>query len=142
MTSKPKPCDGCAQTRRIWKNHEGQRFCQACWARVQAGKGREALRRPSRPRPVSVKKKAQDFIYAQLREAFLARPGNGCCAARITAACTACRPFSLEVHHKKGRGKHYLDPETWLAVCRSCHEKITEDSRLAIALGLSLPRNT
>jgi len=39
--------------------------------------------------------------------------------------CEACmKERSTDVHHKAGRGKHYLDENTWLSVCRPCHDKI------------------
>ena len=39
--------------------------------------------------------------------------------------CEVCmKAKSTDVHHKAGRGKHYLDKDTWLSVCRSCHDKI------------------
>lgn len=39
--------------------------------------------------------------------------------------CEVCgKRSSQDVHHKAGRGKNYLLEDTWLAVCRACHEEI------------------
>ena len=39
--------------------------------------------------------------------------------------CEVClRANSTDVHHIAGRGKNYLNKETWLSTCRSCHDKI------------------
>jgi hypothetical protein len=47
---------------------------------------------------------------------------------------------ATDVHHKKGRGKYLLDVETWLAVSRSCHQKIEENPEWAKENGYSLSR--
>jgi len=52
-----------------------------------------------------------------------------------------CAGIVSDVHHKKGRGIYYLDTDTWIAVCRNCHDIITKDSNLAINLNLSEKRN-
>ena len=30
----------------------------------------------------------------------------------------------LDIHHKAGRGRFYLDVDTWMGVCRECHDYI------------------
>ena len=30
----------------------------------------------------------------------------------------------LDIHHKAGRGRFYLDVSTFMAVCRECHDYI------------------
>ena len=58
--------------------------------------------------------------------------------------CQACLPGctlkSTDVHHKKGRGKYYLDVSTWLSVCRSCHNWIEKNPVQAKELGFSINR--
>jgi hypothetical protein len=45
------------------------------------------------------------------------------------------------LHHQKGRGIHLNEVAYWLAVCRPCHNWITEHSKEAIEMGLSEKRN-
>lgn len=44
-------------------------------------------------------------------------------------------PRSTEVHHTKGRGKHYLDEKTWLAVSTEGHRKIHQNPSWARKMG-------
>ena len=45
------------------------------------------------------------------------------------------RNQSTDVHHKKGRGKYYLDEDTWLATCRQCHDEIHKNPIWARKMG-------
>jgi hypothetical protein len=39
--------------------------------------------------------------------------------------CEVCgKAKSTDVHHRKGRGRFYLDVDSWLSTCRSCHDRI------------------
>ena len=39
--------------------------------------------------------------------------------------CEVCtKEKSIDVHHKDKRGKNYLEVDTWLSVCRMCHNHI------------------
>ena len=51
-----------------------------------------------------------------------------------------CRSESAFIHHKKGRGKYHNDVNTWLSVCRSCHNWIELNPIEAEELGLSIKR--
>lgn len=33
-------------------------------------------------------------------------------------------PLSTDIHHKAKRGKNYLNTDTWMAVCRTAHQRI------------------
>ncbi len=69
----------------------------------------------TRLRPMSRKREREAKIYSAARRAFLdERPRCEVCVKRK----------SQDVHHKSGRGKNYLLEETWLAVCRGCHDEI------------------
>lgn len=48
-------------------------------------------------------------------------------------------PESSEVHHVRGRGKHYLDTSTWMAVRRG-HDQYIHKDPLRYAKGYCLPR--
>lgn len=48
---------------------------------------------------------------------------------------------SVEIHHRKGRGKFLLDTSTWMAVSRTGHEMIHKFPKLSYQLGYMLPRN-
>lgn len=62
--------------------------------------------------------------------------------------CFPCKEIGMktkatDVHHMKGRqGGLLTDTEFWLPVCRSCHRRITDDSKWAIEQGYSLKRNS
>ncbi len=79
--------------------------------------------------PVSEKRKVENEEYFRLREIFLREHPNCECGR-------ACSRKSLEVHHRKGRGKYLLAVGTWLAVARVCHRWITENPKEAAELGL------
>jgi hypothetical protein len=96
----------------------------------------EPLVSKSKPKPKSKKQAAADRIYQKLRTLFFQDPRNHICKARLPG----CQYEATEVHHTKGRGIFYLVVETWLAVCRKCHDRITEHSKEAIAMGLSKSR--
>ena len=33
---KLKVCSGCHEEKVIWKNHEGNKYCQYCWNKVKS----------------------------------------------------------------------------------------------------------
>lgn len=73
--------------------------------------------------------------YSKLRKEWLAdRP---MCQAKIHR----CSLKSTDVHHKKGRGVYLLDTNTWLSVCRSCHNWIETHPEDAKELGFSISKN-
>ena len=72
-------------------------------------KRKAPMKRISKTRSVALK------IYSKLRENFL----------QELPICEVCgKAKSTDVHHRKGRGKFYLDVESWLSTCRSCHDRI------------------
>ncbi len=79
----------------------------------------------------------RDIAYAKARKAWM--PFHPICEAKLDK----CTGIAIEVHHRAGRsGRALLDTENWLAVCRNCHQWITEHSAESIKMGLSLKRNT
>jgi hypothetical protein len=105
---------------------------------------RTAILRRSPLRRVSKKRQREGRTYSLLREAFLkARPNCEACAVikgvRVTAGKVFCAKVdpSQDVHHQAGRyGGNYLNTDTWLAVCRGCHDWIHTNPATARGLGL------
>lgn len=110
---------------------------------------RTPLRRRSSPvrastlRRISARKRAEDKTYALLRSAFLAEH-EWCEVCRVEWREDHNRPvrYAEECHHKRGRGKFYLDPSTYLAVCSEHHHKITTEPEWAYRMGYSVRRNS
>jgi hypothetical protein len=129
MIGKLKICAGCKEPKKIWKSEGRDKYCQQCWYSIQPPK--LPVKTAKRIAPVSKKMQGQMDQYTKKRTAFLAL--HSLCQARLAG----CTQTATDVHHKKGRGEHYLTVSTWLAVCRPCHNWITEHSKEAIELGLS-----
>jgi ribosomal protein L32 len=65
-------------------------------------------------RRISKKRQSELREYKKLGENFLENK-----------VCEKCgRKRKLDIHHKAGRGRFYLDVDTWMAVCRECHDYI------------------
>jgi hypothetical protein len=79
---------------------------------------------------MSAKRAAEQEGYKILREAFLML--NRFCEAKLSG----CQYWSQDVHHKAGRGRNYLAPQTWMPVCRHCHRFIHDNGQEARKLGL------
>jgi len=73
------------------------------------------LKRKTPLRRVSKRRSEEMKEYSKKRTEFLTE----------LPICEVCmKATATDVHHKAGRGKHYLDEETWLSTCRSCHDRI------------------
>lgn len=106
---------------RISPLHTGSFFKQE---KVEVRKQRTPLAK------MSAKRKKEGRIYTKLRKQFL--EDNPICQMRVQ--CEHAR--STEVHHKKGRGKFYLDVTSWLASCFYCHKWENSHRNAAVELGL------
>ena len=73
--------------------------------------------------------------YSKKRKAFLAL--NNLCQAKVVPTCSVT---ATDVHHKAGRGSNHNNINTWLAVCRNCHQWIEEHPNDAKSLNLSESR--
>ena len=91
-------------------------------------KPRKSIRRTSK------KRREESEVYSGLRTTFLNSH------SRCEANLHNCTISATEVHHKRGRGKYYLDVSTWIALCHNCHRWVTDNSKEAIRLGLSTSR--
>ena len=65
-------------------------------------------------RPVSKKRQREWKEYKEKTQIFLEN--------KVCERCNKKR--RLDVHHKAGRGRFYLAVDTWMAVCRECHDYI------------------
>ena len=84
---------------------------------------------------VSGHKRILITIYSTIREWFLSE--HKCCAAGLEG----CTKNATEVHHMAGKiGLFMIMSQYFLAICPSCHRWITDHSKQAILMGLSLPR--
>lgn len=133
MQIKLKICAGCNQERKIWKQYDGQRFCQSCWNMVKPS-GIEVKTKIYAPIPKrSEKRQRQEVAYSVLRKAFLNNHPE--CQAKISKWCSG---KSTECHHKAGRiGDLLCDDALFLAVCQACHHHIENNREQAIELGFS-----
>lgn len=84
-------------------------------------------------RRVSKKRRAEAVIYNAKGKGFM----------EANPLCNACwkifgrLPYpSTDRHHAALRGPNYLNEETWIAVCRECHDWIHSNARAARVLGL------
>jgi len=126
IQAKLKKCAGCSQLKHIWKSDKKDKYCKECWYTIE---------KPKSISPVSAKRRVEMDEYSKKRLAFLALHTS--CQAKLVG----CTGVSTDVHHKAGRvGDNYINMNTWLAVCRSCHTWITDNSKEAIELGLSTSR--
>ena len=130
MKPQQKLCDGCGKVRPIWKNINGERFCKYCAIAVSTKKSAKGVQAPRTSR----KKQKQDSRYSEMRAAFLL--SSQLCLAHLPGICTT---HATDVHHTysgKDRSAHYLETATWIPVCRSCHDFIHNNPKLARELGL------
>jgi hypothetical protein len=95
---------------------------------------RQQLKEKAPIKPISKKRAGQNNHYLKLRKDYLeAYPA---CEVR------ECHNHSKEIHHMAGReNEKLLDTDKFLAVCHSCHHRITVDSAWAIAEGYSYKRS-
>lgn len=130
MKTKKKICSQCGKEKYIWKNNEGERYCQQCWHSIKYStldNKPTSIKKPLAPR--SSKRVKLDNEYSQLRKIYLTK--NPMCQAGLPG----CTQQATDIHHKKGRGKFYLVVDTWMSVCRKCHHWIETHPIEATELG-------
>jgi hypothetical protein len=93
------------------------------------------------------KKSRMDRIYSDKRKWFLADPGNSRCPVAESGLIVNeegnLRPHfraSVQVHHKRGRGRLYLDELTWLGVSAEGHAWIHANVKESYSRGWMLSR--
>lgn len=91
----------------------------------KAGLKRTPLRKVSSARAIA------NRVYSDKRKTFMT--SNPRCQALLPM----CEERATDVHHTAGRtGTNFLDVDTWLSVCRSCHDEIHRRPKMARELGL------
>lgn len=118
MKLKKKICNSCETEQYIWKNHQGNKYCQHCWNKIKYDNDPPKPKIYTAIKPKSKKQIALDNAYSKLRKIFLTQ--NPMCQAHLSG----CQGGATDVHHKRGRGKWLLVITTWMAVCRTCHSYI------------------
>lgn len=143
MISKPKTCAGCNQSKIIWKNHDGKRYCKDCWFKFKTlnnvvTKITVDSNKPNYHRLKAVSDKQAQLLsaYSSLRRLYFSKPEHQFCKARLLS----CSVDATEIHHMKGRGPWLMAMETWLPVCRACHVYIENNPEEARVLGFSKSR--
>jgi hypothetical protein len=93
---------------------------------------RTPLKRYTRLRPMSLKRKKMSLRYRTLRLYHLLR--------HPICQVDNCLSAAMEIHHVAGRGRNYLNTDTFLAVCRKHHTAIHSSPNLAREKGLLAAR--
>lgn len=129
-----KTCSGCTQEKVIWKSQGREKYCKACWFRMNPP---APLRTSNKPiKAVADKRNKQNKEYSSIRKVHLEE--KPFCELKLPG----CGGFATEVHHMKGRiGNLLTNRRYFKSTCRSCHQWVTENSMEAIQLGLSLSRH-
>lgn len=99
--------------------------CASCNAEARKEQ-RAAIRAASKAKPVPLKrtrvakvseKKRRDLVlYAPLKKQFLL--DKPACELNFRG----CTKKAIEPHHKSTSERDFLNTETWISVCRNCHE--------------------
>ena len=124
---KLKICTECDNEKVIWKAvGKTDKYCKECWYRIKKPKGINKI-------------KPSNFLklddYSKKRVAFLALH-NHCKAKLVT-----CTGLASEIHHSKGRiSENFLCIDTWVPICRNCHDYLENNPLIAKELGLSSSR--
>jgi hypothetical protein len=100
--------------------NEDTGLCSSCGIAIRKA-DRLAMGEKKKPKgikPRSEKKKAQDKIYNSDVDTWIEENPN--CKAMLIG----CTGLTSERHHVSGRGINTNKKETWLPVCRNCHDQI------------------
>lgn len=112
IVQKQKPCAFHNHLCYIYKNKDGKKYCKEGYFKTYPTK---------KIKPVSDKRKSEGVEYKKLRLQYLSEHPK--CEINFDG----CTDNSSDIHHRfsgKDRSKFFLDTTTWMASCRSCHNKI------------------
>lgn len=127
----------------MWKaktKDHGQ-MCKGCWASFKAPdsddhdkvKAKSAQKKKrSVIAPISEKKAKELVLYRKLRDEYM--KAHPVCEVKSEV----CTGRSEDLHHKKPRAYYLTDVSVFMAVCRSCHEKIEREDSWAREKGFKL----
>lgn len=122
---KLKECNGCHQMKVIFKNkyEDGVKFqlCKDC-VRTEYVKPTPTTKQIKKR---SDKKVLEDKLYTIVRRKYMNENPN--CQVN-TALCTT---VGIEIHHTAGRGINTNNVDTFLTVCRECHNYIHANPKWA-----------
>jgi hypothetical protein len=105
---------------KIWKNVEGKKYCKVCCSKLGFFK---------KLKKVSSKQKEINKEYSVNRRNFLEE--NPYCQAKLPG----CTIYATDIHHKEGRGNNTNEVNTFMGLCRACHEYIHSNPIQARELG-------
>lgn len=93
---------------------------------------RSSLKASKPMRRVSQRRAKENKTYSIVRKEYLT----------VNPKCEVCNHApACDIHHRRGRWKSRLTDATFfLAVCRTCHDRIHHNPEWAYAAGLLLPR--
>lgn len=99
-------------------------------------KDRAPKKAPKKPiAKVSKKRAKENRQYTPIKKKFLT--DNPICQAQLES----CTGTTTDLHHAAGRtGKQLLKVDDFIAVCRSCHDKIEAEDKAARETGLKKTR--
>lgn len=86
----------------------------------------EVVKRKTPMKQISERRKEKSKTCRKLRLDFLIS----------NPECCICKDRSVDVHHSKRRGKHYLAVEFFKPLCRSCHRKCHDNPAWGKEMGL------
>jgi len=124
---KLKECSGCHHMKVIFRNHyvDGVKYplCHDCCRStdVKPTPTKKAIKKKSE------KKVLEDRLYTILRRKYMEQHPN--CQIKTTG----CTTIGTEIHHTAGRGINTNNVDTWLTVCRNCHNTVHLNSTWARA---------
>jgi hypothetical protein len=82
-------------------------------------KSRSGFKKPNKTiRRVSKRREDVNKLYGKIRKEYLWDKNY---------TCEICGGQATDIHHKKGRGKHLLAKDTFMACCRQCHQRIHDN---------------
>lgn len=126
-------CESCRRKNAKESENE-KRATEKRAQQIQKAKLKQSQPRPT-PNKVSDKQKELNARYTQMRTDILRMRKE--CEAKVNEYCNN---KSETIHHKRGRGKYLLAPETWLPCCMSCHVYIEQHPKEAKEKGWSMSR--
>lgn len=128
---------GCNKEFKLYKSTD--KFCSPSCA--YASQKAKPVKKQTRIKPMSEKRKAESYLYTKKRKIFLALPENKFCP--VAKEIFKEEILAREVHHKAGRtGKLLLYVPFWLAVSRKGHNWIHANPKEAYKLGFLIESTT
>lgn len=141
IPQKLKICTGgCQLPKKIWKNYEGEKFCQNCWRKKTEELTKSSPEaKPTKQNgisPRSLKRSKEEKLYQAKRIIFLSK--HPVCKMKIENLCTI---KATDIQHLKGRtGELLLDENFWMPACRGCHSYADTHPQEAFENGWALKR--